>query len=246
MSERADTKTILITGANKGIGYETARVLARAGHNVLLGARDAGRGRAAVASLAADGLRVRYVPLDVTDEATVAAAAATVDADYGSLDILINNAAVARDAGRAPVDVSVTDLRGVYETNVIGPVAMINNLVPLLRKGNRPLIGNVSSGLGTVAFLTEPDPELAPYRSLLTYNTSKAALNAITMIYAEALRSDGIRVNALSPGYVATDLNEHTGWDTVAEGGARIAAQVLIDDELTGVFRRETGGVYPW
>lgn len=110
----------------------------------------------------------------------------------------------------------------------------------------RPLIGNVSSGLGTIDFLTGPNPQLSRYQTLLTYNTSKAALNAITLVYAAALRADGIRVNALSPGFVATDLNQHTGRDSAEQGGSRIAAQVLIDDDQTGVFRCETGGVYPW
>lgn len=244
--DMTDSKIILITGANKGIGYETARSLATAGHTVLMGARDPGRGTTAAEKLQAEGLGVRYLALDLTAEPTIARAAEAIGNDYGRLDILINNAVTSKDIDRAPEELSGDDLRGVYETNVIGPVSLINHLIPLLRKGSRPLIGNVSSELGTFAFLTEPAPELAQHRTLLTYNSSKAALNAVTVIYAAALQPDGIRVNALSPGFVATDLNNNTGTDSPAEGGRRIAEQVMIEDDLTGVFRRETGGVYPW
>ncbi|SDS92088.1 SDR family NAD(P)-dependent oxidoreductase [Microlunatus soli] len=241
-----DSKIILITGANKGIGYETARALGAAGHTVLMGARNPGRGRTAADTLRATGLDVRYLPLDLTDEKTITAASELIRDEYGRLDILINNAVTTVDLGRTPEEVSRDDLRTAYETNVFGPVSLINSLIPLLRNGTRPLIGNVSSGLGTFTFLTDPTSEYAQYRTLLTYNSSKAALNAVTVIYATRLAADGIRVNALSPGFVATDLNNNTGTDSPADGGRRIAEQVLAEDELTGVFRRETGGGYPW
>jgi NAD(P)-dependent dehydrogenase (short-subunit alcohol dehydrogenase family) len=237
-------KIALITGANRGIGLATAGALARSGHTVLLGARDPGLGEAAAAGLAGEGLDARFVRLDVTDPATVTAAAALVEADYGRLDVLVNNAAISRDRSRPPAEMPVAALREVYETNVLGVVAVTNAMLPLLRRSPSGYIGNVSSGLGTFAFLGEPGEEFAPYANLLGYNSSKAALNAITLIYANTLRDSGIRVNALSPGFCATDLNGHTGVLSADEGGAHIARQ--LERPETGAFLNENGGVYPW
>ncbi|MEV0402476.1 SDR family oxidoreductase [Actinoallomurus sp. NPDC050550] len=240
-------KIVLITGANKGIGFATARELARAGHTVLLGARDHGRGTTAADELAGQGLDVRFVHLDVTDPETIAAAARFVSDTHDRLDILINNAGISRDRSYPPAEMPVAALREVYETNVFGVVAVTNAMLPLLRRSPDAVIGNVSSGLGTVAFLTDPDSPLWQYANLLAYNSSKAALNAITLIYANTLRETGIRVNALSPGFCATDLNDHTGHISAEEGGAHIARQVTLpDDGPTGVFLSENGGTYPW
>jgi NAD(P)-dependent dehydrogenase (short-subunit alcohol dehydrogenase family) len=243
----SQNKIVLITGANKGIRFAAAGHLARAGHTVLLGARDPQRGAAAAGQLTADGLDARYVRLDVTDPETIAAAAGLIGADYGRLDILINNAGISRDRPHPPSEVPVVALREVYETNVLGVVAVTNAMLPLIRKSAAGYIGNVSSGLGTVAHLSDPDSPLWQYANLLGYNSSKAALNAITLIYAHTLRAEGIVVNALSPGFCATDLNNHRGHDTADEGGARIARQVTArDPATTGVFLSEDGGVYPW
>jgi NAD(P)-dependent dehydrogenase (short-subunit alcohol dehydrogenase family) len=247
MTATADRKIVLITGANKGIGFATARELGRAGHTVLLGARDPGRGEAAAAELAGEGLDARLVRLDVTDPGLITAAADLIGAEYGRLDILVNNAAISRDRPHPPSELPVTALREIFETNVLGVVAVTNAMLPLLRKSPSACIGNVSSGLGTVAFLTDPDSPWWQYSTLLGYNSSKAALNAITLIYARELRDAGIRVNALSPGFCATDLNNHTGHSSAAEGGARIARQVTLPaDGPTGVFLGEDGGTYPW
>jgi NAD(P)-dependent dehydrogenase (short-subunit alcohol dehydrogenase family) len=247
MTTADQSRIVLITGANKGIGLATARELARAGHTVLLGARDPQRGTTAAAKLAGEGVTARYVRLDVTDPATIDAVARLIGSEYGRLDILVNNAAIARDRRRPPADLPVADLREAYETNVLGVVAVTNAMLPLLRKAPAGYVGNVSSGLGTVAFLTEPPPSLEPYASLLAYNSSKAALNAVTLMYARTLRADGIRVNALSPGFCATDLNGHQGVLTAEQGGAYIAQQVTSPpDGPTGVFLAETGGTYPW
>jgi NAD(P)-dependent dehydrogenase (short-subunit alcohol dehydrogenase family) len=242
-----DNKIVLITGANKGIGFATARELAQAGHTVLLGARDPERGTAAAAALAGQGLDARFVHLDVTDPATIAAAADLIDTEYRRLDILINNAGISRDRPHTPAELPVAALRETYETNVFGVVAVTNAMLPLLSRSPAGHIGNVSSGLGTVAFLTDPDSPLWRYANLLGYNSSKAALNAITLIYANALRDGGIKVNALSPGFCATDLNNHTGHLSADEGGAHIAHQVTLPgDGPTGVFLKENGGTYPW
>ncbi|MDT3440949.1 MULTISPECIES: SDR family NAD(P)-dependent oxidoreductase [unclassified Pseudofrankia] len=246
-SQASLRKIVLVTGANKGIGLATAAAVARQGHTVLLGARSPELGEAAAAALAQQGLDAAFLHLDVTDEATIAHAAAVIDARHGRLDILVNNAGITRDQGRTPSTLPVAALREVYETNVFGVVAVTNALIGLLRRSPGAVIGNVSSGLGTFAFLADPDPTLGRYAQLLGYNSSKAALNAITLIYAHELRPFGITVNALSPGYCATDLNGHTGWDSAEEGGARIAAQVLArHDEGSGVFLNENGGTYPW
>jgi NAD(P)-dependent dehydrogenase (short-subunit alcohol dehydrogenase family) len=247
MTTASDRKIVLITGANKGIGFAAARELARAGHTVLLGARDRGRGTAAAADLAGHGLDARFVHLDVTDPATIAAAAGQIDAEHGRLDILINNAGISRDRPHPPADLPVATLREIYETNVFGVVAVTNAMLPLLRRSPAACIGNVSSGLGTVALLADPDSPLWQYANLLGYNSSKAALNAITLIYASTLRGTGIRVNALSPGFCATDLNHHTGHRSAEEGGAAIARQATLPgDGPTGVFLSEDGGTHPW
>jgi NAD(P)-dependent dehydrogenase (short-subunit alcohol dehydrogenase family) len=247
MTTTTDHKIVLITGANKGIGFATARDLARAGHTVLLGARDPERGSAAATVLVEQGLDARFVRLDVTDPATIAAAADLIDTEYGRLDILVNNAGISRDRPHGPAELPVAALREIYETNVFGVVAVTNAMLPLLRNSPAGYIGNVSSGLGTVAFLTDSDSPLWQYANLLGYNSSKAALNAITLIYANNLRDTGIRVNALSPGFCATDLNNHTGRLSAEEGGAHIARQVTQPNEsLTGVFLNENGGTYAW
>ncbi|GLY77345.1 SDR family oxidoreductase [Actinoallomurus iriomotensis] len=242
-----DHKIILITGANKGIGFAAARELARAGHTVLLGARDPGRGAEAAAELTAQDLDVRFVHLDVTDPDTIKAAAGLIDAEYRRLDVLVNNAGISRDRPHPPAELPVAALRETYETNVFGVVAVTNAMLPLLRRSPAGHIGNVSSGLGTVGFLTDPDSPLWRYANLLGYNSSKAALNAITLIYAHSLRDAGIRVNALSPGFCATDLNGHAGHLSADEGGAHIARQALSPGEdTTGVFLNENGGTHPW
>lgn len=243
-----DHRIALITGANKGIGLATATELARAGHTVLIGARDPGRGREAAAGLAAQGLDARFVHLDVTDPATAAAAAAFVTAEYGRLDTLVNNAGVARDWRRAPQDLPVEAVRETYETNVFGVVTVTNAMLPLLRRSPAALIGNVSSGLGSFShFLADPDSPIWEHATLLAYNSSKAALNALTLVYARALREDGIKVSALEPGYCATDLNEHSGPATAEEGGRRIARQ--LGEAVAGAsgrFFNAEGGTYAW
>ncbi|MFF2147084.1 SDR family oxidoreductase [Kitasatospora sp. NPDC058190] len=240
-------RIILITGANKGIGLATAGELARAGHTVLIGARDPERGAAAAAALTAEGLGARFVRLDVTDPATIAAAAELIAAEYGRLDTLVNNAGVARDWQRAPEELPVEAVRETYETNVFGVIAVTNAMLPLLRKSPAGLIGNVSSGLGSFSLLGDPDNPFWEHATLLAYNSSKAALNAVTLVYAQALRESGIKVSALEPGYCATDLNGHSGHATAEEGGHRIARQ--LGEALSapsGQFFHPDGGRYPW
>jgi len=230
--------TTLITGANKGLGYETARQLIDAGHTVYLGARDEGRGRAAAAQLEA-----RFVQLDVTDDASVAAAFAQIEAD--GLDVLINNAGV---EGRlpdngivAPADTTVEEIRRIFETNVFGLVRMTHAFLPLLQKSSAPVIVNLSSGLASLTDLSDPDSFIHFYPGI-SYPASKATINAITIQYAKAFPA--IRINAADPGYTNTDLNGGTGTQTV-EQGAEIIVRLaqLRPDGPTGTFVSAHGPV---
>lgn len=233
------TQTIaLVTGGNKGLGRETVRRLGGMGWQVFLAARDVGRGTRAAAEFVADGLDVRFVPLDVTSDASVAAAAEAVRAGAGRLDVLINNAAVAGPR-TAPGDTVPDELREVFETNVFGPIRVTNAFLPLLRDSEHPRIVMVSSAVGSIATVTEPRfaGMLPP---ALGYPSTKAALNMVTVMYASDLV--GMRVNAVDPGYTATDLNGHSGFQTVTEGTDAVVALATADrDGPTGGFFDRTG-----
>ena len=204
-----------ITGANKGLGRETARRLVELGHTVLLGARDPERGTETAIALGA-----RYVPIDVTDDSSVADAAADVAEHEGSIDVLINNAGIHGPAGN-PGALTGADALSVLDVNVAGAVRTITAFLPLLRRSPDPVIINVSSGMGSLDHTHDPArPEskvIAP-----AYTASKAALTMLTTQYAKAFPD--IRVNAADPGYTATDLNGHSGPQTVTEGTDAIVA----------------------
>lgn len=237
------TSTIaLVTGANKGLGRETARRLAGSGWEVFLGARDTDRGARAAAELAADGATVRFLPLDVTAPESVAAAAECVRATAGRLDVLINNAAVA-GPDTHPAETRASDLRAVFEANVFGPVRVVTAFLPLLQASDHPRIVMVSSGMGSIATITDPRwRDLV--RPTLGYPTSKAALNMLTTVYAQALGR--VRVNAVDPGFTATDLNGHTGFQTLEQGTDAIVQLATIDPEgPTGGFFDRNGSI-PW
>ncbi|MFJ8978506.1 SDR family NAD(P)-dependent oxidoreductase [Streptomyces sp. NPDC102282] len=220
--------TTLITGANKGLGYETARRLIEAGHTVYAGARDARRGEEAAARLGA-----RFVQLDVTDEESVEAAAAFVRKDAGGLDVLVNNAGIV--GVRKPVgEVTGADMRSTFETNVFGAVRVTRAFLPLLEAGKEPVVVNVSSGLGSLAATNDPT-RVEFSVAALDYNSSKTALVMVTSQYAKAF--PGIRFNAVDPGYTATDLNAHSGPRTVEEGAEVIVRMALVGaDGPTGGF----------
>ncbi|MEV0713107.1 SDR family oxidoreductase [Asanoa sp. NPDC050611] len=214
------TQIALITGANKGIGYATARALGERGMTVLLGARDEGRGRAAEKELTAEGLDARFVRLDVTDAATVQAAAELVEAEFGRLDVLVNNAGIVRADGTAePSATRIGTIREVFETNVYGVVTVTNAVLPLLRRAPAARIVNVSSEVGSIASMTDPASPLFALTSV-PYPASKAALNMITAMYAKELRDTPIKVNAANPGYTATDFNSHHGFRTPEQAAA--------------------------
>ncbi|WP_435823447.1 SDR family NAD(P)-dependent oxidoreductase [Kitasatospora aureofaciens] len=228
------------------MGMETARRLAALGITVLIGARSAARGEAAAEELRGEGADVRFVLLDVTDEISVRAAAQHIDATFGRLDILVNNAGIAAGP-QAPSEVSAATVRQVYETNVFGVIAVTHAMLPLLRRSAAARIVNMSSELGSLAHMADPGSPWSAYTSiLLPYCSSKSALNAITVLYANELRGEGILVNAVSPGYCATDLNRHSGIRT-AEEGAAVAVDLATvgEDGPTGAFLTEDGPI-PW
>ena len=233
--------TTLITGANKGLGFETARQLIAAGHTVYLGSRDAERGRRA-----AEQLGARLVLLDTTDDASVEAAAKAVEAD-GGLDVLINNAGIEeRGAGNsviAAADVTADLMRKTFETNVFGTVRVTHAFLPLLQRSTAPVVVNVSSGLASLTRVTAPDTPTYAYPGV-AYPASKTAVNMITVQYAKAFPT--MRINAVEPGYTKTDLNGNTGIQTVEQGAGIIVrmAQVAPDGPTGGYFDAE--GTLPW
>jgi NAD(P)-dependent dehydrogenase (short-subunit alcohol dehydrogenase family) len=229
--------TTLITGGNKGLGFEAARRLAAAGHTVYLGARDPDRG-----AQAAGELGVTFVQLDVTDDASVDAAMKTVEAAAGHLDVLVNNAGIG-GGWTAPPDVTAEEIRRVYETNVFGIVRVTHAALPLLHRSAAPVIVNVASGLGSLGVVTDPRRMESRFPSL-AYGSSKTAVVALTVQYAKALPT--MRVNAVDPGYTATDLNGNSGTQTVTEGTDAIVRLACIgpDGPTGGFFDRD--GTVPW
>ncbi|WP_345817633.1 SDR family oxidoreductase (plasmid) [Paraburkholderia sp. PREW-6R] len=214
-------KTALITGANKGIGLETARQLARLGYGIWLGCRDAARGEAAVKSLVAEGHNVRLLPIDVTRDESVRAAAARVRDEDGRLDVLINNAGIPGGPHTTPSQQSVDSIQAVYQTNVFGPIRVTQAFVPLLKSAGQGTVVMVSSGLGSLGWLSDPDNQFYGV-NILGYNSSKSALNAVALAFAKELAAVGIKVDAVDPGYTATDFNNHSGYRTVQQAAAGI------------------------
>ncbi|MCC2280449.1 SDR family oxidoreductase [Streptomyces sp. ET3-23] len=240
------SRIALVTGANKGIGRAIAHRLGELGLCVYLGARDEGRGREAEHEMRAEGLDVRFICLDVTDESCVSLAAKRIEDEAGHLDALVNNAGVGAPAA-PPSRTPVAEVRRTYETNVFGVISVTNAMLPLLRRSRSARIVNVSSVLGSITHAASQDDPTGVFPkgvfpTLLDYNTSKAALNAITVTYANELREERILVNAASPGFVATDINGHQGHLT-PEQGARIPVWLatLGDDGPTAAFLGEDG-----
>ena len=230
------TTIALITGANKGIGLETARQLGARGITVLAGARDEARGLEAERALRDGGADARFVRLDVTDPKSAQEAADWVDHQYGRLDILVNNAGIAR-AGGPPSQTDLDAMREVYETNVFGVIIVTNAMLPLLRRVPAARIVNVSSEVGSITSMTDPAGPLAQMPASLAYPSSKSALNMITALYAKELRDTPVKVNAANPGYTATDLNRHNGFRSVDEGAeASVHLATLDADGPSGIL----------
>jgi NAD(P)-dependent dehydrogenase (short-subunit alcohol dehydrogenase family) len=235
----------LVTGANKGIGFEVARQLAKSGRIVLLGARNPELGQQAAAKLKEKNLDVRFILLDLTDTATITAAAETIAAEFPALDILVNNAGIIDPTDGPPSKSLVDGIERTMKTNFLGAVSVTQAMLPLLRKSANGRVVNVSSGLGSITLNADPEWAYAPVK-YLGYSASKAAMNMLTAQLAYELRDTGIKVNAADPGYTATDLNANQGHQTIEEGAAEtIRLALLPADGPTGTFSANEGP-NPW
>jgi len=251
----SDKPVALVTGANQGIGFQIAKELAAHDFTVLVGSRNFEKGETAAKSI---GAAAHAVQLDVTDHASIAAAAERIRKEFGRLDVLINNAAISNTSkvpGQSveeyakltrPSNVSLDEMHAVWETNVFGVIAVYQAMLPLLREAPAARIVNVSSGVGSLT--TNSDPTNG-YRSTFgpIYPASKTALNAITLAMAIELEPEGIKVNAISPGFIKTNLNNYAGTGTLEEG-AREAVRVALlgPDGPTGMFTRWKNEIIPW
>lgn len=234
----------LVTGANKGIGYEIAAGLGGLGRRVGVGARNEERRETAVAKLRAAGVDAFGVPLDVTDDASVTAAAELIEERAGRLDVLVNNAGITGSAPQMPTTVDPATVRAALETNVIGVIRVTNAMLPLLRRSASPRIVNMSSSVGSLTLQTTPGAEMGPIA--VAYSPSKTFLNAVTVQYVRELQDTNILINAACPGYTATDLNGFRGVRTPRQGAAiAIRLATLPDDGPTGGFF-DDAGVVPW
>ena len=250
----SDKRVALVTGANQGIGFQIAKDLASHGLTVLVGSRDPGRGEAAAGEI---GAGAHAIQLDVTDQASIDAAAARIREEFGRLDVLVNNAAIS-NTGRATgmtveeyaktsaaSNASLDEVRAIWETNVFGVLAVYQAMLPLLRESPEARIVNVSSGVGSLTRTSEPS---YPYRAIFGpgYAASKTALNAMTVAMAIELETTGIKVNAACPGYTSTNLNNYSGTQTLEEGAREpVRLALLGPDGPTGTFSNSAGPL-PW
>lgn len=238
--------SVLITGANKGLGLEAARRLGDEGWKVFLGSRDEGRGQAAAEKLAGAGVDVVLVPLDVASDESVSAAVKLVEQQIDRLDVLINNAGASGNVV-PPAEATADEIHSVYNTNVYGPIRVTQAFLPLLEAADTPRVVMVSSGGGSFSVVTDPDQPVSKMHEL-AYSSSKAALNMVTLRYAQALPH--IKFNVATPGevanhkFAATDMNNHMGQLTVTEGTDSIIRLATVDaDGPTGIFVDRLGPV---
>ena len=238
------TGIALITGANKGIGLEIARQLGTQGITVLIGARDEKRGSEAAEKLQAENIDAHAVQLDVTNQQSIDAAAKHIESEFGKLDILVNNAGIGID-NAPPSQLDMEILRRTYETNFFGVFAVTKAMLPLLHNSQAGRIVNISSGLGSLTQNSDPNYEYAQIK-YLAYNSSKTALNAMTVQFAHELKDTPIKVNSADPGYVATDINNNNGTRTVQQGASTpVRLATLPADGPTGSYF-DDNGVIPW
>jgi len=244
-------KTVLITGANKGIGLETAKQLLEQDYFVFLASRDSQRGQEALNHLRAQGFtHVELVLMDVTNQDSIQAARQTIGQRIQALDALINNAGVPSPMPQTPLETDTADYKRVMETNYLGAVAVTQTFMDLLEQSPQPRIVNVSSSLGSLTLQTDPGWK---YHGVMpaSYVPSKAALNAYTVVLAYHLRETPFKINAVDPGFPATDLNQHSGTETVSAAAARVVKVVMLGpNSPSGQFFSEDSGpetgVIPW
>jgi NAD(P)-dependent dehydrogenase (short-subunit alcohol dehydrogenase family) len=235
----------LITGANKGIGFEIARQIGQTGVTVLVGARNKAAGDKAATTLSAEGIDARFVAIDVADYASIEASAGSITDGFGRLDILVNNAGINDPSDGPALTARLDAVERVLRTNFLGALAVTQAMLPLLHKSTAARIVNVSSGLGSLTLNGDPSYPYAAAK-LIGYSASKAALNMLTVQLAYLLRDTAIKVNSADPGYTATDLNGRRGTQTVPEGAAEaIRLALLADDGPTGTYS-DSKGIVPW
>ncbi len=240
-------KVALITGANKGLGYEMARQLAQSGVTVVLAARDQAKGEAAAEKLKQEGLDVQFLKLDVTKKEDYTKAAAFLDKNFGKLDILINNAGVSAD-GLAGTSVSATteqSLQRTFETNFFAPIALTQVLLPLLKKSEAGRIVNMSSILGSLTLHADPKSPIYDFKAL-SYDASKAALNSFTIHLAHELKGTKVKVNSAHPGWVKTDMGTDAAPMEIPEGGKTGVALALLDENGPSGGFFHMGQTLPW
>jgi NAD(P)-dependent dehydrogenase (short-subunit alcohol dehydrogenase family) len=249
MNVQHQKKIALITGANKGIGFETARQLAHRDITVIIGARDQEKGKTAVSKLCSEGLDAHFVKLKVTDEANIQQAAEFIAQKFGKLDILVNNAGVNIEFAKGlfiPSQVSIDVLKETFDINFFGVVAVTQAMLPLIRKSNAGRIVNVSSNLGSLTLHQQPSFQFYDIK-LLGYDSSKTAVNAFTVHLAHELKDTNIKVNSAHPGWVKTDLGTDAAELTVEEGAATsVWLATLPEDGKTGAFFDQNQQPMPW
>ena len=239
-------KTVLITGANKGIGFETAKQLAQLNHFVYLGSRDKQHGLEAVKKLNEQGItNIETIVIDVTDINSVRQAKQELENKIDALDILINNAGIAGDLPQDFVTGSIENLRRIFDTHFFGTIQTTQEFLPLLKKSAEASIINVSSEVGSIALRTEAgrNTNRDKYNA---YGASKTALNAFTVMLANELNNDGIRVNSVTPGYTATDLNQFQGAKAVEDGAVPIVKLATQSHPGTTAKFFKDGGEVRW
>lgn len=244
-------KTVLITGANKSIGFETARQLLQQGYYVYLGCRDMQKGGQAVSQLHAEGLnQVEPIEIDVDNLASIKAAREILGGKTNVLDVLINNAGIIGSMQQTPLETDISIFKQVFETNFFGVIETTQAFIDLMKQAPEPRIVNVTSGLGSLTLQNDPAWKYYQVKAAC-YVPSKAALNAYTIVLAHNLRDSAFKVNAVDPGYTATDFNNHSGPGTVQDAAARVVkAAMLSQDGPTGQFFSDDNapdtGISPW
>lgn len=230
-------KSVLITGANRSIGLETAKQLSKQGVFVYLGTRDLEKGKAVVKELTEQGFQnIKPIQIDVTNGDSILAAKKIIESEQGKLDLLINNAGISRGFPESAIDTSAEAIQTVFETNLFGVIRVTQAFLPLLKKSDSPRISNITSGLGSLTLHNDPSWKYYAVK-LASYVPSKAALNAYTIVLAHELKESAFKVNVIDPGYTATDFNHHSGPGTVESAAAFIIKHTLTDEHApTGKF----------
>lgn len=243
--------TVLITGANRSIGLETAKQLSQNGLFVYLGSRDLTKGEAIVKELTEQGFNnIKAIEIDVTNPESISAAKNIIEQEQGKLDILINNAGILGTQPQTAAETSVENIKEVFETNFFGVINVTQAFLELLKKSESPRISNITSGLGSLTLHSDPNWKYYQVKSA-AYGPSKTALNAYTIVLAHELKDSNFKVNVIDPGYTATDFNHHSGPGSVESAASFIIKHTLTDENgPTGQFFsndiEDESGISPW